>query len=77
MAESCSTRIRVDGEEISITDIKSSGYCFLSEKESVFQRSSILDLVVQLDLVMCKNHPGDIYFECMKLSCRAAETWHH
>ena len=39
MEERCNTRIRVDGEEISITDIKSSGYCFLSEKESVFQRS--------------------------------------
>jgi hypothetical protein len=32
--------------------------------------------VLQLDLVMCKNHPDDTGFEVMKGSWRAAETWH-
>ena len=32
--------------------------------------------MLQLDLVMCKNHPGGAGFEGMKGSWRAAETWH-
>ena len=77
MLDICSSKIRGDGEEISITEVKYSGYCFLSDKEVVFQRSPRLDLVVLLVLVMCKNHPGGTGFECMKLSCRAGEAWHH
>ena len=72
MVDSYSSKIKCNGEETSNTDIKSSGYCFLSEEEVMFKRSR-LELVVQLDLVMCKNHPGCICFECIKLSCRAAE----
>ena len=29
-----------------------------------------------LDLVICKNHPGDTGFEGMKGSSKTAETWH-
>ena len=68
MVDSYSSRIRGDGEEISLTKVKYSGWCFLRDKECVFQTSSRLDLVVQLDLVMCKNHPGGTGFKCMKLS---------
>jgi hypothetical protein len=32
--------------------------------------------VLQLDLVMCKNHPGGTGFEGMKGSWRTAEAWH-
>ena len=32
--------------------------------------------MLQLDLVMCKNHPGGIDFEGMKWSCIAAEALH-
>jgi hypothetical protein len=35
-----------------------------------------LYLVLQLDLVMCKSHPGSTGFEGMKGSWRAAEAWH-
>ena len=64
-------------EVISITEVKSFGLCFLSDKVGEFQRSPRLDLVVQLDLVMCKIHPGGTGFKCMKLSCWTAEAWHH
>jgi hypothetical protein len=32
--------------------------------------------MLQLDLVMCKNHKGGTGFECMKGSWRASEAWH-
>lgn len=32
--------------------------------------------MLQLDLVMCKNHPGGIGFEGMKGTSRAADAWH-
>ena len=32
--------------------------------------------MLQLDLVMCKNHPGGTGFEGMKGSWRTAEAWH-
>ena len=32
--------------------------------------------MLQLDLVMCKSHPGDTCFEGMKMSWRTAEVWH-
>ena len=32
--------------------------------------------MLQLNLVMCKSHPGGIGFEGMKGSCRAAEARH-
>ena len=32
--------------------------------------------MLQLDLIMCKNRPGDTGFEGMKGSRRAAEIWH-
>ena len=35
-----------------------------------------LYLVLWLDLVMCKGHPGSTGFEGMKLLSRAAEAWH-
>jgi hypothetical protein len=35
-----------------------------------------LYLVLQLDLVICKNHPGGTDFEGMEGSWKAAESWH-
>ena len=32
--------------------------------------------MLQLDLIMCKNHPGGTGFESMKGSWRAAEVRH-
>jgi hypothetical protein len=32
--------------------------------------------MLQLDLVMCKNHPAGTGFEGMKGSWRTAEAWH-
>lgn len=32
--------------------------------------------MLQLDLVMCKSHPGGTGFEGMKELSRAAEAWH-
>ena len=32
--------------------------------------------MLQLDWVMCKDHPGGIGFEGMKGSWRAVEAWH-
>jgi hypothetical protein len=32
--------------------------------------------VLQLDLATCKNHPGGIGFEGMKVSQRTTEVWH-
>jgi hypothetical protein len=32
--------------------------------------------MLQLDLVMCNNHPGSTGFEGMKGSWRSAEAWH-
>ena len=32
--------------------------------------------MLQLDWVMCKDHPGSIGFEGMKGSWRAVEAWH-
>ena len=72
MLESCSSRIRVDGK-ISIIEVNSLGSVFFMTK-NVLQRSPRLGLVVQLDLVMCKNYPGGTGFECMKLSYRAGEA---
>ena len=34
-----------------------------------------MDLVLQLDLVMCRSHAGGTDFEVMKESWRAAEVW--
>jgi hypothetical protein len=46
-------------------------------KEAMLQRQPRLYLVLQLNLVICKNHPGGTEFEGMKGSGRAAEAWHH
>jgi hypothetical protein len=35
-----------------------------------------LYLVLHLDLVIYKNHPGGTGFDSMKGSTRAAEAWH-
>jgi hypothetical protein len=32
--------------------------------------------MLQLNLVMCKSHPGGTGFEGMKVSRRTAEAWH-
>jgi hypothetical protein len=32
--------------------------------------------MLQLDLVMCKSHPGGPSFKGMKVSWREAEAWH-
>ena len=32
--------------------------------------------VLELDLVMCNNHPDSTSFEGMKRSCRGVEAWH-
>ena len=32
--------------------------------------------MLQLHLVMCKNHPSGTGFEGMKGSCKEAEAWH-
>ena len=36
----------------------------------------MLYLVLQQDLVMCKDHPGGTGFKGMKGSWRTAEAWH-
>ena len=57
MLDICSSIIRGDVEEISITEVKSSGQCILNDKD-VFQRFPRVKLLVQVDLVMCKDHSG-------------------
>jgi hypothetical protein len=52
-------------EETNITEVKSSGKCFLR-----------VYLVLQLDLVMCKTCPGGTGFEGMKGSWRVAVAWY-
>ena len=42
----------------------------------MFQRQPSCTLCWQPDLEMCKSHPGDISFEGMKGSWRAAEAFH-
>ena len=42
----------------------------------MFQIEPRLYLVLWLDLVMCKSHPGGTGFEGMKELSRAAEAWH-
>jgi hypothetical protein len=55
--------------------VNSSGKCFLREQRSCVSEIAKVILVLQLDLVMCKNHPGGTGFEGMKGSWRAAEAW--
>ena len=55
--------------------MKPSGKCFLREQRSCVSEIAKVILVLQLDLVMCKNHPGGTGFEGMKGSWRAAEAW--
>ena len=43
---------------------------FWMDKDAVY-------LVMLLDLVMCEKYPGGVSFEGMKVSCRAAKTWHN
>lgn len=50
---------------------------FWKDKDAVFQRYPKLYLVMLLDLVMCEKYPGGVSFEGMKVSCRAAKTWHN
>jgi hypothetical protein len=42
----------------------------------MFQIWPRLYFVLQLNLVMCKNHPDGTGFEGIKGSWRAAEAWH-
>ena len=39
----------------------------------MFQSKPRVYFVLQLDLMMCNNHPGGSGFEDMKMSCRIAE----
>jgi hypothetical protein len=48
------------------------GHVFREHKEVVFQRLPRLYLVLQQDLVICKNHPSDTGFEGMKGSWKSS-----
>ena len=53
----------------------SSGKCFLKAQRGYVPEIAKV-VLLQLDLVMCKGHPGGTGFEGMKGSRRAAEARH-
>jgi hypothetical protein len=54
--------------ETSITEVKSSENCFMGAQRSCVPEIGKVYLMLQLDLVMCENHPGGTGFEGMKVS---------
>jgi hypothetical protein len=57
-----------------MVEVTSSRKCFLKAQRSYVPEIAKVVLLLQRDLVMCKDPPGGTGFEGMKGSRRAAET---